>query len=245
MKNRLRFLLVILLIISIQSCKKEVDNVIKDIDRNVYSSVNIGNQIWMVENLKTTKYNDGGEIPYVTDSIKWAYLTTDAYCWYNNDSSSFKVPYGAMYNWHAVNTGKLCPTGWHVPSEDEWKSLMDFCGPNQAVGNKLKEAGTAHWANSIHNEETTNETGFTALPGGIRVDEKELTFTGGIVPPDGRTFEFNSFKYTSHRGIYWTSSEYSNTTAKYISFGSFDGMVYIYKTNSKKYGYSVRCIKDN
>ena len=105
-------------LILINSCSKdEAENnpaSITDKDGNVYTSVTIGTQVWMVENLKTTKYNDGTPIPNVTDNTEWSNLTTPAYCWYDNDITK-KNPYGALYNGYAVRTGKLCPTGWHVP----------------------------------------------------------------------------------------------------------------------------------
>lgn len=212
-------------------CKKEEDEdtpgAITDKDGNSYTTVTIGTHVWMVENLKTTKYNNGTDIPLVTDNIAWSNLTTPGYCWYDNNTSTYKTPYGALYNWYAVNTGKLCPTGWHVPSEAEWTTLMNFCGPNQAVGNKLKEAGTTHWTSSPHNGETTNETGFSALPGGLRYG-----------------YDPGTFRFIGSTGEYWTSTEYSTTIAKNSAFGAFDGMVYIYKTSSKQSGYSVRCIKD-
>jgi hypothetical protein len=91
---------------------------IADVDGNLYKTIQIGTQIWMAENLKTTRFNDGAPIPYVTDDIEWEKLTTPGYCWYDNDPSSFKDIYGALYNWYAVNTYKLCPIGWHVPTNE-------------------------------------------------------------------------------------------------------------------------------
>ena len=116
-------------------------------------------------NLKTTKYNDGTSIPNVTNDTSWSNLTTGAYCWYNNDVS-YKNPYGALYNWYAVNTGKLAPKGWHVPSDAEWTTLITYLGGESIAGGKLKEAGTTHWLSP--NTEATNSTGFSALPGGRR-----------------------------------------------------------------------------
>jgi uncharacterized protein (TIGR02145 family) len=101
---------------------------VKDIDGNVYKTVTIGKQIWMEENLKTTKYNDGRAIPLVTNNTSWIALTTPAYCWYNNDSTANKKTYGALYNWYTVNTKKLCPTGWHIPSDTEFEILSTYLG---------------------------------------------------------------------------------------------------------------------
>jgi hypothetical protein len=101
---------------------------IRDIDGNVYKTVTIGKQVWMAENLKTSKYNDGRAIPLVTDNTAWEALNTPAYCWYDNDESANKTKCGALYNWFAVNTNKLCPTGWHVPNDREWTNLPPLSG---------------------------------------------------------------------------------------------------------------------
>lgn len=103
------------------SCKKDDDNIgiIIDIDGNVYNTVSIGTQTWMKENLKVTHYSDRTAIPLITDDTKWADLTTGAYSWYNNNETTYKATYGALYNYYSVSTGRLCPTGWHVPSDEE------------------------------------------------------------------------------------------------------------------------------
>ncbi len=137
-----------------------------DIDGNVYHTVTIGTQVWMIENLKTTKYNDGTIIPLETDQAAWYNLNAPGYCWYNNDENANKDVYGALYNWHALNTGKLCPVGWHVPSDEEWTILIDYLGDEQVAGGKMKESGTTHWASP--NTGATNSSGFTGLPAGFR-----------------------------------------------------------------------------
>ncbi len=139
---------------------------VTDADGNSYKTILIGKQIWMAENLKTTKYNDGTDIPLVTNDSIWSTLTTHAYCWYNNDINNKNI-YGALYNWYVVNTGKLCPTGWHVPTIDEWRILGDpykytRINISGTYGFELMESGTSHWLNGSG----TNETGFTALPRG-------------------------------------------------------------------------------
>lgn len=136
-----------------------------DIDGNIYHTVIIGNQIWLAEDLKTTKYNDGTPIPLVTGNAGWINLSTPGYCLYDNDITN-RETYGALYNWFALQTGKLCPTGWHVPSDEEWTVLTDFLGGESIAGGKLKEAGTVHW--DTPNLGATNESGFTSLPGGFR-----------------------------------------------------------------------------
>lgn len=135
-----------------------------DGDGNNYPVVQIGAQIWVAENLKTTKFNDGSSIPIETNNTAWFNLTTFAYCWYDNDISK-KDLYGALYNWYTVNRGNLCPAGWHVPNDDEWTVLTTFLGGESVAGGKLKETGTARWS---PNTDASNETGFTALPGGMR-----------------------------------------------------------------------------
>jgi uncharacterized protein (TIGR02145 family) len=225
-----------LLIIIPNSCKKE-EEIITDSDGNVYTSVTIGTQVWMVENLKTTKYNDGTAIPLVTDSTAWAALSTPGYCWYNNDEATYKSTYGALYNWYVVNTGKLCPIGWHVPSDAEWHTLLlTFDKDSQLIdngfesniaGGKLKEAGTTHWQQP--NEGATNESGFTALPGGSR--------HGGGYYGDG-TFGSNGIY-----GPWWTSSDTSSYAySRYMYYDKtsvFRDHIYL------QYGFSVRCLKDN
>ncbi len=151
---------------------------IADVDGNTYNTVLIGTQVWMAENLKTTKYNDNTGIPLITADGAWAATTTDAYCWYANVETTNKPLYGAIYNWFAVNTGKLCPVGWHVPSDAEYMTLELYLGmapgsaPGQVEnwdwrgtdqGSKMKN--TTGWATGMNG---TNTSGWSALPGGYR-----------------------------------------------------------------------------
>ena len=143
---------------------------VTDIDSNVYHTVTIGTQVWMVENLKTTRYNDGQEIPLVTDTVSWENLTSPGYSWFNNDTV-FKKSYGALYNWYTVNTGKLAPAGWHVPTLTEWNTLAAFLGGNTTAGGKMKSTGTIESDTGLWyspNTNATNSSGFTAIPGGYR-----------------------------------------------------------------------------
>jgi len=116
----------------------------------------------MGENLKTTHFNDGTAIPMVTNATEWGNLLTPGYCWYENNETVNKDTYGALYNWPSVSSGKLCPAGWHVPSDADWTVLTQNLGGISFAGSKLKEAGTTHWI--APNLAATNETGFTALP---------------------------------------------------------------------------------
>ena len=166
----------------------QADLGLTDIDGNAYKAIKIGNQVWMYENLKTTKLNDGTAIPLVTTSAAWGNLTTPGYCWYNNDEASNKNVYGALYNWYTINTGKLCPAGWHVPTVAEWTTLTTFLGGESVAGGKLKETGIAHWKSP--NTGASNETGFTALPGGFR------DFDG-------------VFAQIYNSGCWWSATEYN------------------------------------
>jgi uncharacterized protein (TIGR02145 family) len=140
-------------------------NTVTDIDGNVYNIITIGGQVWMKENLKVTKLKDGTAIPLVTSTVQWATSTTPSYCYYNN-STVTGVTYGALYNWYTVNTNKLCPSSWHVPSNSEWSILSNFLGGDYVSGGKLKITGTIYWKS--FNSDATNETGFSALGSGVR-----------------------------------------------------------------------------
>jgi uncharacterized protein (TIGR02145 family) len=194
-----------------------------DADGNSYFTVVIGTQIWTRENLKTTKYRDGTPIPNVSDNNTWSSLPTGAYCWDNNDIANKNI-YGALYNWIAITDSKgLCPTGWHVPTDGEWTTLTTYLGGTSVAGGKLKEAGNTHW---YSNSGATNESGFTALPGGYRYS------SGG-------------YSYPGSYGYWWSATEnISNVTNGYYR------LIYYYNASiygsdiSKASGLSVRCIKD-
>jgi uncharacterized protein (TIGR02145 family) len=126
------------------SLEFENGNTVTDIDGNVYQTVKIGTQVWMVENLRVTRYNDGEPIPHITNNSNWANLNTAGYGWYNNEINN-KYPYGTMYNWYVVNSQKLCPKGWHVPTNAEWTILTDYLGGLSAAAPKLKAAGNSYW----------------------------------------------------------------------------------------------------
>ena len=203
------------------SCEKKADN---SGNATVYESVIIGTQVWMLKNLNVTKYRNGDAIPNITDTTQWCNLTTGAYCNYDNFSTNADT-YGRLYNWYAVNDSRnIAPMGWHVATDAEWKTLSNYMGGEGVAGSKLKEAGTNHWSTL---NTGTNESGFTALPGGSRwwYDGK---FGGiGII------------------GYWWTSSEYTTTAALcrniYSSMSFLSNSLY---GENKKYGFSVRCVKD-
>jgi uncharacterized protein (TIGR02145 family) len=222
MKEKFYVILMTLSIVLIVSCKKTNDEIqIKDKDGNVYTSVIIGTQEWMVENLKVTKYNDGSDIAYIDDPDAWNSATSAAYSWYDNNSAANKNVYGALYNLYAVRTGKLCPAGWHVPSNEEWTTLSDQLGGYNLAGNALKEKGLAHW--SSYNIDATNSSGFTGLPGGCRYSE--------------------GFRSKGLFGCWWTTRINPGTHGSYFTVANLSGTVYI-GTFSPNFGVSVRCLKD-
>jgi uncharacterized protein (TIGR02145 family) len=206
-------------------CLKEAEGTITDVEGNVYHTVTIGTQTWTVENLKTTKYNNGDTIPRGTAET-WPDLTTPAYCWYNDSATVYKETYGALYNWYTVdaasNGGKnICPTGWHVPEDDEWATLTTYLGGEDVAGGKLKETGTTHW---IDNIEATNEFGFTALPGGTRWDYEDFCCLG-------------------YSGCWWSITPFNTSWAWYRQIDS--SYPDLYSNYHDKYkGMSVRCIKN-
>ena len=194
-----------------------------DQDGNLYKTVTIGTQTCMAENLRTTKYNDGTTIPNVIDDFEWVTFKTGAYCNYNNTTSTNTIAtYGRLYNWYAVNTGKLAPAGWHVPTDAEWRELTDYLGGESVAGGKLKETGTTHW--NTPNTGATNETGFTALPGGDRYGRGAVDGVGSL-------------------GYWWSATEgfAGNAWHRYMGYGNSN----VGRNDSLKgLGFSVRCVRD-
>jgi len=207
------------------NCKKENSNdYVTDIDGNSYGIVVIESKKWMKANLKTSQYNDGTLIPNITSSSDWLKLTTGAYCWYDNDINN-KNPYGGLYNWFAINTGKLCPKGWHVPTHSEWLDLAYAVGGPEVAGGKLK--ATINWIQP--NIGATNEFGFTAYPGGVRYV--------------GDTYVSGEF-YGIGSGGHWGSiSEYSTNEFITIDLHSESGILFDDHCDKRR-GVSIRCIKD-
>lgn len=208
------------------------DSMVTDVDGNVYHAVAIGTQVWMVENLKTTKYNDGTAIPLVTNSTEWAEVTTPAFCWYN-DATTFKNKYGALYNWYTVNTAKLAPKGWHIPTDTEWTTLTDYVTTNLGYSLNVAKAlaATTDWnTNSTtggvgNNLTLNNSTGFSALPCGDRVS-------------DG-TF------YNHGDGGYWWCSTELDTGYAWLRYMTYFESSVLRSSGDKRAGVSVRCIRDS
>jgi uncharacterized protein (TIGR02145 family) len=204
---------------------------VTDYDGNVYETVLIGDQCWMMEHLKVTHYRNGDAIPHVTDGSIWSGLSTGAYCEYDNNPGHVAT-YGRLYNWYAVaDPRNIAPEGWHVPTDDEWKQLEMHLGMSQAEadggglrgtdeGGKLKDT-TVHWASP--NTGATNESGFSGLPGGSRIDNGNFSNMGNV-------------------GFFWTATESS-------SYAWYRTLHYLYSqvprgATYKHRGFSVRCVRD-
>jgi len=212
---------------------------VSDIDGNIYKTIKIGNQVWTVDNLRTTKYNDGKPIPYVTDNNAWAALTTPGYCYHNNTANAYRrKKYGALYNWYAVDTKKLAPAGWHVPTDAEWDFLQNYLIANgynwdgTATGNKIAKsmAAQADWIVSkargaIGNDSTrNNRSGFSAFPSNYR-------------------YYIGYFSTIDESGYWWSASEFfaSDASFRFLYYDSDSLVKYNY---DKSCGLSVRLVKD-
>lgn len=231
MKNNVHRLIYPLMVMGIicflnQSCKKDdkdntttqtpTGNTVTDIDGNVYHTVTIGTQVWMVENLKTTKYRDGSSIPNISNST-WNTLTTGAYRDYNN-TPSISNTYGRLYNWYAITDSRnIAPTGWHVPTYAEINTLVNYLGGIGVAGGKLKASSsyTPAW-------DGTNSSGFTALPAG---------------------YTLTSYNGQGSLAYFWTTTETNTTQGKYFGLGTGYASTF-YLDDVKTGGFSVRCVKD-
>jgi uncharacterized protein (TIGR02145 family) len=235
-RNNLLYPFIVLGLVFILSngCSKDDESgIVKDIDGNVYHTVTIGTQTWMVENLKTTTYRNGDPIPNVTDATEWENLSTGAYCDYDNTPANGNI-YGKLYNWYAVDDSRnIAPTGWHVPTNEEWDTLEDYVVANLGISGSVAKAlaSTTNWAASteegaIGNDLTkNNSTGFTALPGGNR-------------------YYSGTFSIIGKHGTWWSSTELIANVAYYrlllYGYSNLDFSIADYKGN----GFSVRCVKD-
>jgi len=224
-KSITQILTTLISMILLISCEKDNKKGLPtDGDGNVYDTITIGTQTWLVENLKTTKYNNGISIPLVTDNSEWITKTSAAFCWYNNQPEKYKDDYGALYNWWAIQVSALCPVGYHVPTTEEWTTLIDYLGGENVAGGKLKLTGNIFWNN---NSLATNESGFSAVGGGFR------TYYDGtfISIRDNGSWGSSSPGIDVNSGVRLIL--YSHTGEAMISGGI-----------NKKAGISVRCLKN-
>ncbi len=207
-----------------------------DHDGNIYTTVTIGLQTWIVENLKTTKFNDGTAIPPAPAVTDWNNMKTPAFCWYNNDSQTYKPVYGALYNWYSVNSGKLCPAGWHVPSYSEWTALNNYLaekgfgygGSGDDTGKSLAAASlwlTSSEPGSVGNDLSgNNKTGFAGMPGGMFIE--------------GR------FYVLGETGGWWSSTVISGSSAAWSKQLNYSGTNFTDIAYFNHCSLSVRCLKD-
>ena len=205
---------------------------VKDIDGNIYNTVQIGTQCWTKENLKVIKYRDGSVISLDTSGGVngngtgqiWSARTTGARTVYGHNNKNLEV-YGYLYNWYAVSDNKgLCPRGWHVPSDTEWTTLTNYLGGESVAGGKMKSIGTTNWLSP--NTEATNESGFSALPGGNRYfDSRFNNILGGAG--------------------FWSATDYPNSDYAWI-LSLINSSVSVMKrgVEEKRHGFSVRCLMD-
>lgn len=199
-----------------------LDTTIADLENNHYRIIQIGTQVWMAENLKTTKYRNGENVTNVTASSGWNQAKTGAYCNYDNNANNAAI-YGRLYNFYAIaDSRNIAPVGWHVPSNTEWDLMINLIGGKTVAGGKLKETGSAHWQSP--NMGATNETGFTALPGGCRDDQG--VFTG-----------------INEGGTWWMSTTSGTYLAWFCQMNKDDATFFsIAWLNG--FGFSVRCLRD-
>jgi len=199
------------------------DSTMTDIDGNIYIIIKIGNQVWMGENLKATRYRDGSEILYVSDDTVWSSLATGAYCWCDDNSAEYKKTYGALYNFHAVIDNRcLCPEGWHVPTKADWQELVEYLGGEDIAGGKMKAVDSACWTDP--NIGATGESRFGGLPGGGR----------------GRT---GGCGEVGNYATWWSSTAYDSIYAWH--WGLYHGNAKVrFNPGHMASGFSVRCVKD-
>jgi uncharacterized protein (TIGR02145 family) len=225
-------LIVLLILVFMAGCEKNFPitypdytggrGIFYDIEGNKYKTIGIGSQIWMAENLRSTRLNDNTEIKYLKDSVDWTSGSEPGYCWYDNDTL-LKIPYGGLYNWHAVNTEKLCPTGWHIPSELEWRALIGWLGGERVAEGQLKVIGHSYW--KYPNPNATNSACFNAIPG------------GGVFY--GQFLDFGKWCH------WWSGTQRNEKSATRISLSYRSSFVTIGGSGEMNPGLSVRCIKNN
>jgi uncharacterized protein (TIGR02145 family) len=210
---------------------------VTDADGNIYQIITLGGQVWMTANLSVSKYNNGNDIPLVSEPAAWGNLATPGYCWYDNDKDANKAIYGALYNFYAVNTGRLCPTGWHVPANEEWTVLINYLTANgygfEGSGDDIAKslATTLYWQNfstpgvTGNDPSSNNSSGFSAVPAG------------------GRSGNDGTYSGVGYSTVFWTSSQIGfngviSNVLSYILSTVVEG------NSDKRVGSSVRCVND-
>jgi uncharacterized protein (TIGR02145 family) len=213
----------VLLLVLLTACYSDREHTtVTDIDGTIYRTVTIGDQVWMADNLQVTRFRNGDAIPVVSDAAAWGNLSTGAYCYYGNDANN-NASYGKLYNWYAINDSRgIAPEGWHIPTEEELIELAAYLKGDTIAAGKMKAKGTSHWL--VPNTGATNESGFSALPGGYRLDN-------------------GSYHTMGSNGYWWSTARsyemYAWTARLYTGFADVRREPYY-----EKYGFAVRCIKD-
>jgi len=198
-----------------------------DFDGNEYETVKIGEQVWMVENLKVTHYRNGDTIPHIVVDGDWDGLSSSAYCYYSNNVSNLET-WGALYNWFAVDDSRsISPDGWHVPTDAEWETLYRYVNNNGYPGIEGQVLKSIDGWNSSGNG--TDNFGFTGLPGGLR-----------------RSNDGGGYNWLGNRGYFWSATEYTSGPAGvgWYWLLRYDESDISRLYGSKRYGFSIRCIKD-
>jgi len=198
-------------------------NYMLDIEYNLYPTVQIGTQTWMAANLKTSKFNDGSFITNVPDAPTWASLSTPAYCWYDNDILANKTDYGALYNYYVVQSGNICPTGWHVPDNTEFDLLLTTIGGAATASSELRDTSNVFWLNG--NPGVTNSTGFSARGSGSR-----WYFDGSYILKGTLCRIHSSTIFDTSNNYYYLVTDESDAVTT--------------ETQDMKMGATIRCIKD-
>ena len=232
-KSRIKLVTIIVLaVVMLVSCNGKTGTM-TDIDGNIYQTIQIGNQTWMAENLKVTHYRNGDAIPTGYSNSEWTNLSTGAYSVYDNNESNADT-YGYLYNWYAVDdTRNIAPEGWHIPTDEEWMELEMVLGMSESEANstgwrgtdeggKLKETGTSHW--NSPNTGATNESGFTALPGGYRGSSN------------------GNYNYVGTDGYFWSSTVFAgNAWRRGLYYANSE----VYRTSyGKRGGFAIRLLRD-
>ena len=249
MKKREQFIqllsIAVLLFAFATACDKSDDpggdapsaGTVKDADGNKYNTVKIGNQVWMVENLKTTKYNNGTSIPNVADVNHWVILETGAYCNYKNNESNSEI-YGRLYNWYAVETGKLAPKGWHVPTDDDWTILENYLIANGYNYDGTKEGNK--FAKSLASKTGWDYSEYEGTPGNLPQNNNS---TGFKALPAGRRSVYDGFNNIGEADVWWSSTE-SNEGIPYNRFMNYQSDELYRSISGKGNGLSIRLVKD-
>ena len=196
---------------------------VTDVDGNTYNTISIGNQTWLTENLKVTKYNDQVPISLVLDDASWSTQTEPAYCYYLGDIANANI-YGNLYNWHVINNAKnVCPSGYYVPSIADWEELITFVGGNAVAGGKLKEMGLEHWLDP--NTGADNSSSFTLLPSGWRAHNNGF------------------YESLSQMAFVWSSTFVDAQSSSIILVGYDSPACYTSESHILT-GLPIRCLKD-